>query len=123
MRIKRLDHVALHVADLSQSMSFYGELLGLPPLPRPEFDFAGAWYRIGDTHELHLIAGRELPVHSHSRGTHFAMAVEDLSAWEAKLAEAEVTRTPLRVRPDGARQIFVCDPDGHWVELVGVPAG
>ena len=72
MKIKALDHVALHVQNLEYSVVFYGELLRLEPLPRPDFDFQGAWFRIGTRQELHLIADRHLPVHSHARGTHFA---------------------------------------------------
>jgi catechol 2,3-dioxygenase-like lactoylglutathione lyase family enzyme len=121
MKIKQLDHVALHVQDLAASVTFYGQVLGLPTLPRPDFDFEGAWFRIGQTQELHLIADRQLPVHSHSRGTHFAMAVENLSEWDEHLSAAGVPRTEVRLRPDGARQIFVRDPDDHWIELVQWP--
>lgn len=118
MRILELNHVALHVEDLDSSIRFYGELLGLQQIQRPNFNFAGAWFRLGVTQELHLISERRHPVYSHSRGTHFALGVDNIRQWDRRLSSEDVERTELRTRPDGAHQIFLCDPDGHWIELV-----
>ena len=46
MKIRRLDHVAIHVKDVEASSKFYREVLRLEPLPRPMFDFPGAWFRL-----------------------------------------------------------------------------
>lgn len=117
MRVHQLNHVAIHVADVPNSVAFYRDALRLPPLPRPDFDFPGAWFRLGVDQELHLIGGREDPVHSHHRGGHLALAVDDLDAWESHLDRFGAPRLPRKVRPDGASQTFVQDPDGHWIEL------
>lgn len=119
MKIQQLDHVALHVADLQRSMNFYGEILGLPSLPRPDFDFPGAWFAIG-THELHLLGNREKEVNSHHRGTHFAVRVDDVETVATRLSKANVEFIP-KTRPDGARQLFVQDPDGHYMEFCQPP--
>lgn len=92
-----------------------------PALPRPAFDFPGAWFRLGETQELHLIGDRSQPVHSHHRGGHFALIVESLDQWEAHLDSMNATRLPRKLRPDGAEQTFVRDPDGHWIELCVPP--
>ncbi len=39
MRIRQLDHVALHVADVDASVVFYRDTLKLPAMDRPAFDF------------------------------------------------------------------------------------
>ncbi len=117
MQIRQLNHVALHVADVQRSVAFYRDVLKLPSMPRPEFDFPGAWFRLGGDQELHLIGDRQLPVHSHHRGNHFALIVDDLDAWERHLDACGARRLPRKTRPDGALQTFVQDPDGHWVEL------
>lgn len=117
LKVVELSHVALHVADVEVSVAFYRDVLCLPPMPRPEFDFPGAWFRLGETQELHLIGDREQPVHLHHRGNHFALLVQDLDAWDSHLDDHGATRLPRRIRPDGAGQTFVKDPDGHWVEL------
>jgi catechol 2,3-dioxygenase-like lactoylglutathione lyase family enzyme len=121
MQVRQLDHVALHVADVEVSARFYRDVLQLPMLPRPAFDFPGAWFRLGSTQELHLIGDRHQPVHSHHRGGHLALLVDDLDAWESQLDACGATRRPRQIRPDGARQTFVRDPDGHWIELCTPP--
>lgn len=116
MKIKQLDHVAVHVTDLTASISFYQNVLQLEPLPRPNFDFAGAWFRLGTTQELHLIAGRSEDVNSARRGNHFALQVDDADVWE-KHVKANHVEYIHKLRPDGAQQIFFQDPDGYWIEL------
>ncbi|MFT5496490.1 MAG: catechol 2,3-dioxygenase-like lactoylglutathione lyase family enzyme [Kiritimatiellia bacterium] len=117
MKIKDLNHVALLVADLDASCHFYGTILGLSTKARPAFDFPGAWFALGPVSELHLIAGREAGVASHSRGSHIAFEVEGVEAARAQLEAAGVDFVGPKARPDGAQQIFVVDPDGYYVEL------
>ena len=123
MKTRQLDHVALHVADVQDSCEFYRHVMQLEPLPRPAFDFPGAWFRLGTSQELHLIGDRTKAVHSHNRGNHFALMVDDLVAWEAHFVANNVTFFPPKKRPDGASQIFLCDPDGHYIELCTPPGG
>lgn len=122
MIVRQLDHIALHVADVDASVTFYRDVMCLPQMDRPNFDFPGAWFRLGQTQELHLIGDRDVPVHSHHRGGHFALKVEGLDEWETQLDRHGATRMERKTRPDGALQTFVQDPDGHWIELCFVPA-
>ena len=122
MQVKQLNHVAIHVENVAQSVAFYRDTLNLPQLDRPDFDFPGAWFRLGPEQELHLIGDRDKPVNSHHRGGHFALIVDDLNAWERHLDQRGATRLQRKTRPDGARQTFVQDPDGHWVELCVPPS-
>jgi len=121
MEFFQLDHVALHVADVEQSCRFYRDVLTLEPIPRPAFDFPGAWFRLGSTQELHLIGDRDEPVISGNRGNHFALQTDDLDAAEAHLRDNNANIVHRTIRPDGAGQIFVADPDGHIVELCTTP--
>jgi catechol 2,3-dioxygenase-like lactoylglutathione lyase family enzyme len=115
--IAQLNHVALHVADVDRSVTFYRDVLRLEPIPRPAFTFPGAWFRLGADQELHLIGERTREVVSHNRGNHFALLVDDFDAWEQHLVAQQVQFVPRRTRPDGALQLFIIDPDGHYVEL------
>ena len=117
MQTTQLNHVALHVADLARSVQFYRDVLRLTPMPRPAFPFPGAWFRLGNDQELHLIGERTREVISHNRGNHYALMVDDMDAWERHFQERGVAYVPRRTRPDGAYQIYVIDPDGHYVEL------
>jgi lactoylglutathione lyase len=121
MNILELNHVALHVADVAASEHFYRRVLRLTPLPRPAFDFPGAWFRLGGHQELHLIGRRNEPVVSGSRSNHFALLVDDITAWEQHLNRVSAPFRPRKQRPDGAWQIFLSDPDGHYIELFAPP--
>jgi lactoylglutathione lyase len=117
MKIHELNHIAIHVADVERSCAFYRDVLRLELLPRPAFDFPGAWFRLGLNQELHLI-GRNIsspaPINSNN---HFALRVEDLAAWEKHLQQSGARFRPVKQRPDGAWQLFLIDPDGHFIEL------
>lgn len=121
MQILELNHVALHVRDVERSSEFYREVLRLEPIPRPAFTFPGAWFRLGTVQELHLIGERGEPVHSHHRGTHFALQVDELAPWEKHLQSLGADYRPPKPRPDGAMQLFLSDPDGHVIELFTPP--
>ncbi len=121
MIIEELNHVAIHVEDVERTCDFYSRVLRLKPLPRPAFDFPGAWFRLGTQQELHIIGDRNVPVHSHNRGTHFALLVDDVDEWEKHLADVGARCNPKKMRPDGAWQIFIIDPDGHYIELCSRP--
>jgi len=122
MKIIELNHVAIHVTDVGASCAFYERVLCVPRLPRPAFDFPGAWFRLGSCQELHLIGRRTDEVSSGSRSNHFALQVDDLIAWEKHLTAVGAEFQPRKQRPDGAWQIFLADPDGHFIELFVPPA-
>ncbi len=123
MKTTQLNHVAIHVADVDASTAFYETVLKLEAIPRPNFSFPGAWYRLGIDQELHLIGERpnDEPVISASRSNHYALMVDDMDAWEAHLRALGQDYLPRRTRPDGAFQIYVADPDGHYIELCTPP--
>ena len=124
MKITQLNHVALHVTDLEASVRFYRDVLGLPVIPRPAFDFSGAWFGVGcggGRQEIHLICrpAKEAPYNT-PRERHFAMRVDDAAAAAERLREAGVPFSGPSRRPDAALQVFLRDPDGHVVELCEV---
>lgn len=121
MTIHELNHTALHVSDVTRSCEFYARVLRLEPMARPAFDFPGAWFRLGTQQELHLIGRTEEPVEPRSRNNHFALRVDDIQAWERHLKSVGTDFRPPKLRPDGATQIFLADPDGHYIELFTPP--
>jgi len=121
MNICELNHVAISVADVARSCDFYQCVLRLELMPRPAFDFPGAWFRLGHAQELHLIGRPGEKVLSGSRGNHFALQVDDIDAWDEHLTQEGAAFQPKKQRPDGAWQIFLSDPDGHFIELFVLP--
>jgi catechol 2,3-dioxygenase-like lactoylglutathione lyase family enzyme len=122
MQITELNHVAIFVSSVDASVRFYRDAIGLPVIPRPDFSFPGAWFRLGERQELHLIGGRlHAPVDEGTRSGHFAMQVKDIAAAAAYLRGKGVAFRGPAPRPDGAQQIFLEDPDGHLVEFCSAP--
>ncbi|MDF1812167.1 MAG: VOC family protein [Verrucomicrobiales bacterium] len=117
MKILDLNHVALAVRDVPASIEFYQDVVGLTLKPRPDFDFDGAWFALGETRELHLLEGLDQQVHEHPRGSHFAIQIDDMDACQRHLEEKNAKIVNINIRPDGARQIFIEDPDRHVVEF------
>lgn len=130
IRVKQIDHVTLVVKNLESSRRFYVDWLGMTEVPRPAFDFAGAWYQAGETlihaileHDRSGPAGINETVRQKStRGYHLAFAVDDAEAAAKTLEELGANfLTKPKLRPDGAVQTFVIDPDGHVIELSSPP--
>ena len=117
MKIIHLNHVALQVKDVAATTRFYEEVVGLKQIPRPDFGFGGAWFRLGVDQELHLIDAAAGGVSSSSRGDHFALMVDSIEQAADHLRAKGIGFSGPKHRPDGAFQIFLQDPDGHVMEF------
>lgn len=117
MNIDLLHHVAINIVDLDVSIAFYRDVLGLEEIERPDFDFPGAWFRLGTDQELHLIGRSVDPINVVPSERHMAFRVKDIAATQAELKEKGVDFNGPKHRPDGVPQIFLVDPDGHVIEL------
>ncbi len=116
-----LHHVSLTVTDLDQAKAFYGDILCLNEIPRPDFDFPGAWYEI-EKQQLHLIVDPSSQTiredkHLSSREGHFALRVENYTDALTWLKEKEVEVLEKPHSKSGFAQIFCADPDGNLIEL------
>lgn len=126
LAVKMIDHITLVVKDLDVASRFYRDVLGMREVERPAFGFPGAWFQAGST-QIHMnIAGEEagepgirvVGAKNAPRAFHFAFEVDDCDAAAEVLdgSGQEIEVAP-RNRPDGARQMYLRDPDGHLVEL------
>jgi catechol 2,3-dioxygenase-like lactoylglutathione lyase family enzyme len=113
-------HFSITVADIERARAFYGKILGLKEIERPDFGFPGAWYQAGSV-QLHLIVpppgvetGRPAPALTPVAG-HIAFEIDDYQAMKAHLELAGVELLGLGAR---VGQMFVRDPDGNVVELI-----
>jgi len=113
--ITRIDHVqvAAPAGGEGAARAFYGDLLGLPELSKPERLRArgGVWFAVGEQ-QLHVGVEESF---APARKAHPALAVPragDLSALAAKLEAAGRT-----VGWDG-RRFYVEDPFGNRIELL-----
>ena len=125
-----LHHVTLTVTDLERSRKFYREILQLTEIPRPAFNFPGAWFKLGETQEVHLVVhdrgtfrGKPLD----SRDIHFAVrapsykdAVGFLRSKGYREGADRNDPLCLILQPHataGYPQLYLCDPDRHVIEI------
>jgi catechol 2,3-dioxygenase-like lactoylglutathione lyase family enzyme len=112
-RVQRVHHVSILVTDLAKAEEFYGGVLGLRRLVRPNGPTTGMFFEIGDA-QLHVTL-TDLPEPESLR--HTAFEVDDLEA-----ALRDVTRMGLPIWDDTPLPGWVrkqCrDPFGNGVELL-----
>jgi glyoxylase I family protein len=121
IQVETLHHVSIPVTDRTRAKRFYSDILGLREIPRPPFDFEGAWYQLGDR-QLHLIVHpgtRTLrgTTAIDSRDGHFGLRVR---SYRQTLDHLKAQGVTCRDRPRNLTawpQIYVTDPDGNVIEL------
>lgn len=123
IKINRLMHAGLIVADLERSRAFYEGVLGLKINPgRPNLSFAGIWYDIGNDNQIHLMVvpnpyeGVTRPAHG-GRDYHLALSVDDVEPIRQQLEAAGV---PFTLSMSGRAALFCRDPDGNAIEFSAV---
>jgi glyoxylase I family protein len=130
MEIVELHHVSLPTTDLERSRRFYAEVLELEEIPRPPFQFPGAWFRLGDR-ELHLIGGEgavsqggtgtdSRQLHFAIRVASFARALERIRAlgYREDVAPSDAMHVMVLRQPlTGYPQAYLVDPDRHLIEI------
>ncbi|MDB5354976.1 MAG: bleomycin resistance protein [Phycisphaerales bacterium] len=117
IRAQRIEHVAIDVTDVARAKAFYGGVLGLKEILRPEsFTFGGAWYQVGPE-VLHLVSRPEsIPEAPH----HFCLWVADVHD-AARMVETAgyAVVWDTRYKIPGVDRFFTRDPDGNRVEFQG----
>jgi glyoxylase I family protein len=113
-------HISLNVRDVAPARAFYGDLLGLPEIERPDLGIPGVWYQAGEV-QLHLIvppsgvdvgaaAAKMTPL-----ANHVAFAIDD---YEEVRSQLEAKGLEVIALGAEAGQMFVRDPDGNLVEFI-----
>jgi catechol 2,3-dioxygenase-like lactoylglutathione lyase family enzyme len=116
MSVLGIDHVQVAAPEgcEEQARAFYGALLGLEELPKPESlrSRGGCWFRAGDQ-ELHVGVDRPfIP----ARKAHPGLVVSDLAALAGRLAAAGIAVEEDGSIP-GAKRFHAADPFGNRLEF------
>lgn len=120
-----LNHVSVAVDDLEESVAFYTDVLGMTPVPTPNFgpDTNVVWLEsTADGGQLHVFdhkADRSPRTH------HFGVTVDDFEdVYRTATERGAVTSIrdagdpgQLYELPDGVVQLYLEDPTGHLVEV------
>ncbi|MBS4203972.1 VOC family protein [Lederbergia citrea] len=121
IEMEGLHHISLSITKLEECKKFYGHILGLPELDRPNFDFHGAWYQIGHQ-QLHLIVHPKSNTirkenNIDTKDGHIAIRIKDYDAALKCLQENRVPYKENKGSKSGFKQIFCMDPDYNLIEL------
>jgi glyoxylase I family protein len=104
-------HVAICVGDADTGLAFYRDVLGMTPLPRPDFG-PGHWLDAGGQ-QVHLMESDQ----PSPAANHFAIKVDDIDAAVSELRERGVEVNQVPLVPGAGRQAFLHDPFGNFLEL------
>ncbi|MSQ50893.1 MAG: VOC family protein [Betaproteobacteria bacterium] len=120
---KRIDHVALHVADLRRSIAFYERHFGFKnyfqaPVPGG-IDIA--YLKLGDTvlELTHHSDGEMMGFHFCLETDRFDESVSELQRNGVELIRAPHKTAPREPREEGWRRVVFRGPDGEQIELRG----
>ena len=120
-----VSHISVTATNLEDARAFYGGVLGLREIPRPEFGFPGAWYALDGNLSLHVTVKDTMPVRPadprrfDTRDPHFALAVADADETYARIQASGLPFYDFADTPTGLRQLFIRDPAGNMIELIG----
>ena len=120
---KRIDHVAIHVADLDRSVKFYERHFGF----KHYFQHAAgnglqiAYLKLGDTvlELTHHSEGSMAGFHFCLETDNFIETVEKLQHDGVKLVRAPHDTAAREPRENGWRRVVFAGPDGEQIELRG----
>ena len=128
--IEALDHVALTVSDPDRSMQWYQDILGFKPASMEGLKQGPPYLlRVAEGNYLNLFPADAVPVKSvpdHStvamRHVAFRVTYESMASVQQALEERGLVVTGFDYGPRG-RALFISDPDGHQIELIGYAEG
>lgn len=114
----KLNHVNVTVPSALEAAAkhFYGSVLGLQQIPKPEGtrQNIGAWFEFGGG-QLHLSI--EDNVQNEASERHVCYQVADAAGAELHLRNAGVEIIPDPRPPKGTTRFFLRDPGGNMIEI------
>lgn len=113
MKLDRINHVQLEVADLDRSVRWYKRMLGMRMTP-PTTDGARDLRATGDF-RLRLVTGTPARARQFRVGIHVESRVE-LRRWRAHVDASGGLGNPI-VEREGYYGFTVSDPDGYMLEF------
>jgi catechol 2,3-dioxygenase-like lactoylglutathione lyase family enzyme len=118
-----LDHIALSVKNVDESVAFYQKVFQLKEIENTASDSKTRWLLIGENKQLHLIPRPNLEVKT-NRAVHFALATINLDSFIQHLINLKIEYSDWKntinkdyVRKDGIQQFYFQDPNGYWIEI------
>jgi lactoylglutathione lyase len=120
-----MEHVAIIVRDMEQSIQFYSDILGFTvrlKASKPDREMAFLYIESQPDVEIELIQDKSGAVEYSETGivNHLAFTVENIDETIHFLKEKEIVFTSDEVKPtlEGGRMIFFHGPNQEFLQLV-----
>jgi catechol 2,3-dioxygenase-like lactoylglutathione lyase family enzyme len=112
-----LDHVAIEVKDLKETLDFYINVVGFDLLDTPDSvrEKGVQWIKLNDRQAIHLV---ENPDASPGKISHIALEVDDVAEWKSRITEKGIEIDPPKFNMYRAERFFVLDPSGNRIEFL-----
>lgn len=118
-----LDHIALSVKDVNESVEFYQSLFQFKEIENTASNSKTRWLLVSNDKQLHLIPRPNFEIIT-NKAVHFALSTADLDAFMKHLINLEIeysdwigSKNKDYVRKDGIQQFYFQDPYGYWIEV------
>lgn len=119
-------HIGLEVHNLDISTAFYTSLFHLDTMPNPFHGRRIKWFKLGGLTQFHLV--EDTTTYVSQENFHIAFSVASISQFILVLKSKNIVYLDdndkpysITTRPDGVRQIYFNDPDGHLLEVNDAP--
>lgn len=118
-----INHIALSVQDVDESIEFYQKVLQLEEIENTASNSKTRWLSLNEGKQLHIIPrpGAEIKT---NKAVHFALATSDVNSFVEHLVSLNIDysdwlNTPNKdyIRKDGIQQVYFQDPNGYWIEV------
>lgn len=120
MMFKGIAHVCYTVKDLSRTIHFYRNVVGL----KQTFEFLdnegkvfGVYFHVGGRNFIELFEGKSSSLRKTESLRHLCLEVDDIKAMVKKFGEHGIKVTSPKMGIDGSWQAWLYDPDGNLIEL------
>ena len=114
IQVNGIDHIVLHVQDVSRAKKFYTEVLGLTVYRENDRQ---AFLHAGHQGVALFKKQGDMPLTTGNDMNHLALNVES-GTYEALKGELERNGVTVTGRPGEDRCIYFNDPDGHRLQLM-----
>ena len=118
-----INHIALSVKDVNESIEFYKKVLLLTEIKNTASNSKTRWLSISEGKQLHLIPRPNAEIKT-NKAVHFALATASLNTFvkhldKLKIEYSDWLDTPNKdyIRKDGIVQVYFQDPNGYWIEI------
>lgn len=115
--IKRLDHVNILTANLSEMTAWYADILDLQAGHRPPFSTPGAWLYCNDIPCVHLVEVDAAQNTQEPQIEHFAFAATGMPDFLAKLDDRGIGYSIDQVPEMPLVQVNIHDSDGNHIHV------